>query len=140
VLGYDSQPLVVRALGALGGICMSIGPLLDWRLSCGVAGCEATRGIESVTGWIAVLLGLATVAFGVAGRLAPLCILTGLAGGAIAGLELIDVLNYPVGADLLEQVKIGLVITLGGAAVAGAGGIAGLSVAAAVEATGPSTR
>jgi hypothetical protein len=65
---------------------------------------------------------------------------TGLAGGAIAGLELIAILNSPVGADSLEQAKIGRVITLGGAAVAGAAGIAALSVAVAVEAAGSLTR
>jgi hypothetical protein len=93
---------------------MSVGPLLDWRISCGVAGCEGTRGVDSAIGWIVVLIGLASVEFGVAGRMAPRCVLTGLTGGAVAGLELIEILNYPVGADLLEQVKIGLVITLGG--------------------------
>ena len=114
---------------------MSVGSLLEWRVVYGFTGRpEMVSGLERTTGIVVLILGLGTLAAAALPRLAVAGILTGLAAGALTGLELIDVLSLPPIADAAEQVGIGLVMALGGAAIAGAGGICALAVAVAVSA------
>ena len=132
---YDRQPLLVRLLLAVAGVALVAGTLLEWRVTYGFTGRpEMVTGLERASGIVVLIMGLATLAAAAWERAAAAGILTGLAAGALTGLELIDVLALPAIADSVQEVGIGLVISLGGAAIAGAGGICALAVAASVAA------
>jgi hypothetical protein len=114
---------------------MTLAPLLDWRVSYGIGGpFDAVRGVQTSEGIFVLLLGIATLAAAARPKFAVAGIATGLAGGAVTGLYLIAVLDYPVLTDSTEEVRVGLVASLGGAALAAAGGIVALSVSSALYA------
>ena len=120
---------------------MVVGPLLKWKIGYGFDGQPVVeRGIESVFGWIVILCGVAALASGGAGRLLPLAILPGLIGGAITGLAFLDVMAWRFIPDASTETGLGLLMSMGGAALAGAAGVVGLSVAAAVHAVKPHLR
>ena len=139
MLEYDDHPGFIRLLAIVGGTAMVIGPLLKWAIAPELLPSESAvqRGIESVEGWVAVLCGLATIAFGIRVRLVPLAIVTGLIGGALASRSLLNYLSvvYVIPyTEITERPNLGLILSMSGAALAGAAGVAGLLVASAVRA------
>ena len=136
MLHCEKQPAVVRLLMLLGGVCLAVGPFLGWWETYGIDGTgREVAGIASFSGWVVFLAGLVTLIFVFVPRLAPLGLVTGLVAGAIAGLRLIDFLNIPFALDSVTELEDGLVFSLGGAALTGAGGVIAASVAAALAAS-----
>jgi hypothetical protein len=135
VLRYDEHPTAIRLLALLGGLGMTVGAFLAWSITYDFVGKPYREiGVSTSLGIIALIAGIATLVFVAVPRLLPLAIATGLVGGAAAGLYMIDALplNLP---DAATQLGLGLIGTLGCAALTGAAGIAALSVAAAVKQT-----
>ena len=120
---------------------MIVGPLLKWKIGYGFDGLPIVeRGIESVAGGVVLVCGIATMACGGIGRLLPLAVVPGLVGGAITGLVFLEVMATRFIPDGSTETGLGLVMSMGGAALAGAAGVVGLSVAAAVHAVKPHLR
>jgi hypothetical protein len=135
VLNYDDQPMFVRFLVGFGGVCMFIGPLFRWTIMYDFAGRpHVERGLDSPVGWAVMVLGAFTLWLAVVPRLMPLAIASALIGGALSGLELISALPFVFIPDMSTQVILALIGTVGGAAVAGAGGITATAIALAVHA------
>jgi hypothetical protein len=134
VLRYDNHPTALRLLAALGGAGMTIAPALAWAVMWNFAGRPVREaGLESEFGVVVLVVGLMTLVTAGLPHLLPLNIVTGLIGGAAAGLYLVDVLAFRFVPDSATEVELGLVLALGSAAVTGAAGIAALAVAAAVS-------
>ena len=134
MLSFERQPGVVRALLLLGGLGMVVAPFLKWDISWGLGGEPIVHsGFESPFGIIVVIAGAGTLTCGLVPKLAPLGILSGLVAGASAGLALLDVLPWLAIPDATMRPGGGLLLALGSAALAGAGGVTGLAVAASAQ-------
>jgi hypothetical protein len=135
MLEYKDHPLAVRALALLGGCGMTVAPLLSWSITWDIAGRpHREAGLASGFGVVVLAVGIGTLLITAVPRYLPLAILTGLIGGAAAGLYLIDVLAFRLIPDGATEARAGLALALGSAAITGAAGITSLAVATAVSA------
>jgi hypothetical protein len=138
MLDYNGHPFVVRVLALLGGAGMTTAPMLGWTITSNLAGRPVREsGLDTGFGIVVLASGIATILIGVFPRFLPLAILTGLVGGAAAGLYLVESIPlkteyFPGG--FIREFDRGLVLALGSAAITGASGIAALAVASAVNA------
>jgi hypothetical protein len=135
MLEYKDHPLAVRALALLGGSGMTFAPLLNWSIMWDFVGRpHRESGLASGFGAVVLAAGIGTLLITALPRYLPLAILTGLVGGAAAGLYLLDVLPLRFIPDGATEPRAGLVLALGSAAITGAAGITSLAVATAVRA------
>jgi hypothetical protein len=107
VTGANSRTTVGPILAIVGGTVLAIGSLTQW-VSIGGRGPDfSASGIDVGDGWIAVVIGVALAAVGIASLrnhakvLAQVCIVIGLAGIVLGGWEIVAVEELAV--DALED-------------------------------------
>lgn len=145
--GAARPPGLYRVPAFVAGLAMALGPFFRWRWfrdaeTGEIYGIE--RGIDStiegflgrdngtwtpILGWIVVVAGAVTLILVFVPRLLPLAIATGAVAGAITVLYLFRFGQFvPLPHVVLYNIGFGLVVAMGGAALAGAAGFGALAV------------